>query len=234
MNIDFERRSKAAYAGWAMVTSIAHAWFNAYFEGGDRFGSGVFEADWEALDGIKGTTKKGVRALDRLKVVWRYPPPPPAKLGTGESPETESVGAALGKTVSQPGPGEPIPESRPADWRGEDSDVVERDTEYPSHDQENIPRRAEGKVDGTSDQHQTNDDTRSTDAKGKPVHTLERGLGMRKQEDESQDVSLANSDDDERIRDKHAKKTSHKPVDKDGYSDSEGTWPYFENSTGDG
>ena len=170
INIDFERRSKAAYAGWAMVTSIAHVWFNAYFEGGDRVGSGVFETDWDALDGIKGTTKKGVKALDRLKVVWRYPPPPPAKLGTEEAPEVEGAGAALGKTVSQPGPGEPIPESRPADWRGEESGQ-ESDRDRALRDQENIPHLSRSKIEGPSWPHSRGDDTAASTS-AKPFHNL--------------------------------------------------------------
>lgn len=31
IKIDFERRNKATY-GWTMVTSVAHVWFNAFFE----------------------------------------------------------------------------------------------------------------------------------------------------------------------------------------------------------
>jgi protein-tyrosine phosphatase len=56
-----------------MVTSLAHVWFNAYFEGGyTGADSDVFEIDWEAMDGIKGSAMKGIKALDKLKVVWRY------------------------------------------------------------------------------------------------------------------------------------------------------------------
>jgi hypothetical protein len=73
VNIDFERRSKASYTGFAVVTSIAHIWFNPYFEGGAEHDSGVFETEWDAMDGIKGSARKGIRALDKLKVVWRYP-----------------------------------------------------------------------------------------------------------------------------------------------------------------
>lgn len=67
VNIDFEKRSKAAY-GWSVVTSIAHVWFNAFFEGDGK--SGVFDIEWDAMDGIKGTLSKGVRGFDRLQVVW--------------------------------------------------------------------------------------------------------------------------------------------------------------------
>ena len=33
--------------------------------------SGVFEIKWEAMDGIKGTSKRGTRALDRVAIVWK-------------------------------------------------------------------------------------------------------------------------------------------------------------------
>ena len=97
VNISFERRAHASY-GWAMVTSVAHVWFNVFFEGRgperikerdeakrrrgastDRLSdrvpqgpeeSGVFEVTWEQLDGIKGSARKGTRALDKVQVVW--------------------------------------------------------------------------------------------------------------------------------------------------------------------
>ncbi|ETN46117.1 uncharacterized protein HMPREF1541_00301 [Cyphellophora europaea CBS 101466] len=103
VNIDFERRNKASYAGLTMVTSVAHVWFNAWFEGGfEGHGSGMFEIEWDAMDGIKGSARKGVRAFDKLKVVWRYP----------EGHED--------KVVDEPKVGEPVPEAEPADWKGED------------------------------------------------------------------------------------------------------------------
>ncbi|KAI9883747.1 MAG: hypothetical protein M1823_004482 [Watsoniomyces obsoletus] len=37
--------------------------------------SGVFEIDWESMDGIKGTSKRGTRALDRMAVVWKVVTP---------------------------------------------------------------------------------------------------------------------------------------------------------------
>lgn len=93
-NIDFERRTVwggggGGYGGrLGLVTSIAHVWFNAFFEAvfrnaSDSSGgsgasvgadSGVFEIDWKAMDGFKGTTSKGVQLLDRLQVVWSVEP----------------------------------------------------------------------------------------------------------------------------------------------------------------
>ena len=105
INIDFERRNNAGFTGLAVVTSIAHVWFNAYFEGGhEGHDSGVFEIEWEAMDGIKGSARKGTKALDRLKVVWKY---------------AKQEGAPIEQIVTEPGRGEPVPEQQPADWRGE-------------------------------------------------------------------------------------------------------------------
>jgi len=104
INVDFERRNTANYTGWTMVISLAHVWFNAYFEGGHTGAdSGVFEIDWEAMDGIKGTAKKGIKALDKLKVVWRY--------------ARQDGGQALGKVITRPAEGEPVPEPKAAQRR---------------------------------------------------------------------------------------------------------------------
>lgn len=220
MNIDFERRSKAAYTGWAMVTSIAHIWFNAYFEGGDQHTSNVFEADWEALDGIKGTTKKGVRALDRLKVVWRYPSL--SELGLQKDKQGTDIIApvSLGQTVTEPKPGEPVPEAKPADWRGQHHDPSE-DSERPLREQERdkenekenlVPR--ERIAEATDHQHEPGSKgltyqtehpwlseastaaASAASATAHSFHGLEKELGLRKQTDESHDVSLANSEDE--------------------------------------
>ncbi|RDW90436.1 putative phosphatidylinositol-3,4,5-trisphosphate 3-phosphatase [Aspergillus mulundensis] len=117
INIDFERRSKAAsYTGLAMVTSIAHVWFNPYFEGGDQYDSGVFEIEWDAMDGIKGTSRKGIKALDRLKVVWRY-----ADDSTTEVKDAHAKTRPVSRgVVTEPKPGEPIPETVVKDWRLKD------------------------------------------------------------------------------------------------------------------
>lgn len=236
VNIDFERRSKAAYTGWAMVTSIAHIWFNTYFEGGDKHESGVFETEWDALDGIKGTTKKGIKALDRLKVVWRYPPP--CRLGTKE-PGKEDVGSAVGKTVPVPKPGDPVPESEPADWRGEDPGT---DPDRCLRNQENFFNRS---ADNQEDDSQCL--TSSTDhpyisgastaaataasATARAVHGIKRDLGLRKQEGDSKDVSLANSDDDGQTarRENTTRRKADETGDRDTDGDVVGVQPYFGN-----
>ena len=108
INIDIERRNKATY-GWTMVTSVAHVWFNAYFEGhgpekrGVANNDGVFEIDWDAMDGIKGSSRKGTRSLDRMAIVWRA-------LDGGKEGVTQ--------IIRQPRRGEPVAEMRPADWKG--------------------------------------------------------------------------------------------------------------------
>ncbi|KAL8782940.1 MAG: hypothetical protein Q9213_004996 [Squamulea squamosa] len=108
--IDLERRNKATY-GWTMVTSVAHVWFNVFFEGhgpenhGDAATDGVFEITWDAMDGIKGSARKGTRALDRLAVVWR------TVICANE------VKPKLPQIITEPKEGEPVPESKAADWR---------------------------------------------------------------------------------------------------------------------
>jgi protein-tyrosine phosphatase len=107
INIDFERRNKASM-GWTMVTAVAHVWFNAFFEGngpengGKPEDSGIFEIDWDKMDGIKGSSRKGTRALDRLAVVWK------AYDGQGRR---DSV-------FREPGAESPVPEVAAADWKG--------------------------------------------------------------------------------------------------------------------
>ena len=124
INIDLERRNKATY-GLTMVTSVAHVWFNAFFESQysstsqpdstkllvdtaqpiktDTLpNSGVFEIGWDAMDGIKGSARKGTRALDRLAVVWRALP---------ESKDN------VAKIITEPSVGQPVPEIQAADWK---------------------------------------------------------------------------------------------------------------------
>ncbi|EHL00462.1 putative Phosphatidylinositol-3,4,5-trisphosphate 3-phosphatase and dual-specificity protein phosphatase PTEN [Glarea lozoyensis 74030] len=102
VNIDFERRNKASM-GWTMVTAVAHVWFNAYFEGlgpeqsGKPNSDGVFEIEWDKMDGIKGSSRKGTRAFDRLSVVWK---------------------AYGDEEIREPGIDSPVPQTRPADWKG--------------------------------------------------------------------------------------------------------------------
>ncbi|KAI9816236.1 MAG: Telomerase protein component 1 [Pycnora praestabilis] len=107
INIDFERRNRATY-GWTMVTSVAHVWFNAFFEGqgaenaGRAAESGVFEIDWDKMDGIRGSSKKGTRALDRLAVVWRIV-------------DGEGIGSTV--VVCEPGEGEHVKQMHAANWK---------------------------------------------------------------------------------------------------------------------
>jgi protein-tyrosine phosphatase len=110
INIDFERRNKASM-GWTMVTAVAHVWFNAYFEGlgpeqsGVPNESGVFEIEWDKMDGIKGSSRKGTRAFDRLSVIWKAYTPEAGRNSKGEE-------------IREPGLDSPVPQARPADWKG--------------------------------------------------------------------------------------------------------------------
>ncbi|KAG8668488.1 Telomerase protein component 1 [Fusarium poae] len=108
VNISVERRNKTPKSmGLTMVTAVAHVWFNTFFEGegperdGKALDSGVFSIEWDAMDGIKGSSRKGSRAFDRIAVVWRV-------AGTDALPEE----------VVEPAEGQPVPQVRPADWKG--------------------------------------------------------------------------------------------------------------------
>jgi protein-tyrosine phosphatase len=109
INIDFERRNKAGYS-LAMVTAVAHVWFNAFFEGngpeqgGHANDTGVFEIDWDRMDGIKGSIRKGTRALDRIAVLW-----------SACKPEGKNEDAII---IHEPGDETPIPQMSPANWEG--------------------------------------------------------------------------------------------------------------------
>lgn len=111
VNIDFERRNKTRYGGFTMVTSVAHVWFNTFFEGqgpennGIPENSGVFNIEWDAMDGIKGSSRKGTRAFDRIAVVWKATP----------SSRMPSV------AINEPAPDEEVQQAAPADWRGNES-----------------------------------------------------------------------------------------------------------------
>lgn len=110
INIDFERRNMATY-GWTMVTSVAHVWFNAYFEGhgpekhGKPDDTGVFEMEWDKMDGIKGSARKGTRAFDRFAVVWKAVPDPSADV------------------IREPGVDSPVEQVAAADWKGQNHEA---------------------------------------------------------------------------------------------------------------
>lgn len=239
INIDFERRSKAAYTGFAMVTSVAHVWFNPYFEGGHQHDSGIFEIDWDAMDGIKGSAKKGIRAFERMKVVWRYPTPADSGPQKQEVEQDTATTAASGRPISEPKPGEPIHESIPADWRGQ----------FAQDQQENNPPAKTADV--TTDtrarpQTQTTANANSNasgSATGmtlvpspETLQKIERQLGIRQQTDESKDVSLAGSEDEGRsTTDDEGRARNVKIVQKpNGNGDLEGVQPYFIGKSGDG
>lgn len=114
VKISLERRNRApASIGLTMVTALAHVWFNTFFEGrgpeqhGKPDDSGVFELDWEKMDGLKGSSRKGTKAADRISVVWR------AAGAKAQKP---------GVVITEPGEGSPVPQMKPADWKGADAE----------------------------------------------------------------------------------------------------------------
>ncbi|KAK4544542.1 hypothetical protein LTR36_004114 [Oleoguttula mirabilis] len=113
INIDFERRNRSNLGGFTMVTSVAHVWFNTFFEGngpeqsGRADESGVFEIAWEAMDGIKGSARKGTRAFDRMAVVWKA-------IGVVDRRESSGV------VMHEPGRGEEVRQMQGANWAQSD------------------------------------------------------------------------------------------------------------------
>lgn len=186
VNIDFERRNKASYAGFTMVTAVAHVWWNAWFEGGfEGHNSGIFEIDWDAMDGIKGSQRKGVRAFDKLKVVWQYP----------EDCEDQ--------VVEEPKVGEPVPEVKPADWKGEHKSKKEEATPESGLDA------------GRSGATALTVGAVLSDA----APQLAKGLGLRKSDPASADVSTASSIKDEPAT---SSKVAAPSADEGAESESEG------------
>ncbi|KAL6812513.1 phosphatases II [Trichoderma sp. SZMC 28015] len=113
VNIAVERRNRTHKSmGLTMVTAVAYVWFNVFFEGngpekqGKADSNGVFEIEWDAMDGVKGSSRKGIRAFDRMSVVWRF-------ADSGE-PKAE-------EEVVEPKEGEPVPQTKAADWKGTDN-----------------------------------------------------------------------------------------------------------------
>lgn len=116
VNISVERRNRSPSSlGFTMVTAVAHVWFNAFFEGngpeqdGKSDASGVFSIDWDAMDGIKGSSRKGARALDKIAVVWRF---------AGAEEPGVATGGIPGEEVLEPEEGKPVPQMQAADWKG--------------------------------------------------------------------------------------------------------------------
>lgn len=104
VKISVQRRSKQRQFAPSIITTVAHVWFNAFFEGkGPELGaaeeSGVFEVGWDEMDGLKGFMRVGTRAFERIAVVWR------------------AVGDE--EVIRQPGVEEDVGGVPAADWRGE-------------------------------------------------------------------------------------------------------------------
>ncbi|KAH6659308.1 hypothetical protein BKA67DRAFT_10242 [Truncatella angustata] len=110
VNITAERRNRAPSSmGLTMVTAVAHVWFNAFFEGngpeqdGKPEEEGIFEIEWDKMDGIKGSSQRGTKAMERIAVVWRFAPL--------QETQAEPI-------IVEPDVGEPVPQMEPANWKG--------------------------------------------------------------------------------------------------------------------
>jgi protein-tyrosine phosphatase len=76
VNVEVEKRNRTAYGLPSVVTSTAHSWFNAHFEGKgpERNGipekTGTYTIEWDAMDGLKGSSRRGIRAVEKVSIVW--------------------------------------------------------------------------------------------------------------------------------------------------------------------
>ncbi|KAL5629584.1 hypothetical protein BROUX41_001190 [Berkeleyomyces rouxiae] len=101
VQVSLERRSfTPSPLPFNAMTSLAYVWFNAFFEGNGK--SGVFEVPWEAMDGVRGSSAKGSRALDRMEVVWRV--------------AREDDISVRSEEIEEPKMDEEVPEMQPAIW----------------------------------------------------------------------------------------------------------------------
>jgi len=156
INLAIERRLNSTFD--LGLTSIAHVWFNAFLEGngpenyaavrekhssGDGVdppgapyaaSSGVFEISWDALDGIKGSRKKGTVALEKIAVVWRVAAVIPAEQTAQalyrepsrdvhplDIPGRNNRTRAPSVVIAEPGRDENVRGGLGADWHGEDA-----------------------------------------------------------------------------------------------------------------
>ncbi|KAI8964425.1 phosphatases II [Daldinia sp. FL1419] len=193
VNICIERRNRTPSAmGFTMVTAVAHVWFNAFFEGngpekdGNPELNGVFEIDWDKLDGIKGSSQKGTRAADRIAVVW--------KSVVSEGDVKESV-------MPMPSINAPVPQMSAADWKGgnDEDPYSERHLglRVQSPDSADISQASSIKDEGVGEVKSTDEETPDnvtatrSDVKGddyenlegKPTHTI-GGTGGKQSSDE--------------------------------------------------
>ncbi|KAK6537459.1 Telomerase protein component 1 [Orbilia ellipsospora] len=111
--IDLEKRTKAA-AGWTFISALAHCWWNCYFEGGGaETTSGVFTQEWDKMDGLRGTLKKGIRIFDKIQIIWKV------------------VEDLESRTIKEPSPNEPVEGTQKAsEDRGENPEMdplIQRD-----------------------------------------------------------------------------------------------------------
>ena len=87
-----------------MPLSLAHCWFNAYFEKileGSEKNYHHFDVDWDHMDGIGGTNKKLAQAFDRMRVTWKLADSPRAD-GLHHTRRSSTMGSlsAAGRTIA--------------------------------------------------------------------------------------------------------------------------------------
>ena len=122
VNVALERKSLSS--GLSVTTAVAHTWFNVFFEGEgpERLAlmpeerpldGGVFSVNWEEMDGVKGSRQRGLKAVDRIDVVWKVA----VKEDAMDKADGRGTVTRMGEETEEPREGDAVKEPGPADWR---------------------------------------------------------------------------------------------------------------------
>ncbi|KAJ2986826.1 hypothetical protein NUW58_g4846 [Xylaria curta] len=190
VNISIERRHRAPKSvGLTMVTAVAHVWFNAFFEGngpeqnGVPDSTGVFEIDWDKLDGIKGSSQKGTRAADRIAIVWKSIVP--------EDGREETV-------TAQPSVNALVPQMQAADWKGHNYEDPEKEKHLglrvQSPDSAGVSK-ASSIIDEALNENKSNDTELEDDFKGLRSHALDNEGERQTSSEEASETESKQTDD---------------------------------------
>lgn len=102
--------------------------------------SGVFTINFDAMDGIKGSSRKGTRAFDRVAVVWKAAATEPIPSRSAFTKERTQAPDLV--VIPEPGLGTEVSGEQPADFEGDSSMPTSLDAE------ENLEERDSDSEDG--------------------------------------------------------------------------------------
>lgn len=209
VNIALEKRNRSPGSmGMTMVTAVAHVWFNIFFEGdgpengGVAADDGVFDIEWDKMDGIKGSSRKGTRAADKIAVVWRAVGEYPMEEKESEEGVKKEVPTdhAPGHTERPTGKHE-VPQMQAADWKGADVENPGQEKKLglrvQSPDSADVSQASSIKGDSDDEPKHKNAETGSFDGLVSDVPGLEKVKEKIQAEESTR--GRAKEDDDEKL-----------------------------------